>query len=73
MAVRVPWQRLDPATLRRLVEEYVTRDGTDYGLREVDVETRVAQVLTALRRGEAFVTFDPRLNSATIIKATDGS
>ena len=25
------------------------------------------------RRGEAFVTFDPRLNSATIIKATDGS
>lgn len=65
--IEIPYDRLPPATLRRLIEEFVTRDGTDYGAVEVDVERKVAQVMAQLRRGEAAVAFDPRLQSATII------
>ena len=40
----IPWERIPPDTLERLIEEYVTRDGTDYGTVETPLETRVEQV-----------------------------
>lgn len=57
--VRVDPDALQPETLRRLLEEIVTRDGTDYGEIEVPIETRVASAMAQLRRGEAFLYFDP--------------
>lgn len=60
---------LDPETLRRLVEEFVTRSGTDYGAREVGLAERVASVLRQLRRGEARIVFDAESGSADIVPA----
>ena len=63
----IPPERLDPAVLRALIEEYVTRDGTDYGVNETPLEQKYAQVSDALRRGHAVITFDSELQSATIV------
>ncbi len=63
----IPWDRMPAETLQRLIEEYVTRDGTDYGTVETPLATRVAQVERALRSGRAVVTFDTALQSATIV------
>jgi uncharacterized protein YheU (UPF0270 family) len=62
---------LQPETLRRLIEEFVTRDGTDYGETETSLEDRVAQVREQLRRREAVIVFDPALESVTIVQARD--
>jgi hypothetical protein len=35
----IPFQDLSPEALRGVVEEFVTRDGTDYGEFEVSLET----------------------------------
>ena len=67
MHVEVPWRELDAHALRGLIEEFVTRDGTDYGAVETSLETRVAQVMKQLENGLAGVTFDPEIESATII------
>ena len=56
-----------PDTLQRLINEFVTRDGTDYGSTETPLATRVAQVMRALESGRARVTFDSALQSATIV------
>ncbi len=69
--VEVPPERLDAATRRALVEEFVTRDGTDYGAVEQGVETRVAQVEAQLRSGEARIVFDPDSGTANIVLARD--
>lgn len=58
---------LDPETLRRLIEEFVTRDGTDYGDIEATLEQRVADVLVQLSNGKAAVAFDAQAASATIV------
>jgi len=50
-------RQLSPAALRGVVEEFVTRDGTDYGDTWVPLEEKVAQVLALLRRGEATLLF----------------
>ncbi len=64
--MEIPHTRLSPEALRALVEEFVTRDGTDYGASEAPRERKVAQVLRALERGEAVITFDPATSTCDI-------
>ena len=67
----IPLDALTPEALRGLVEEFVTRDGTDYGAVERTVEEKVARVLAQLRSGEARVVFDPETETAGIALARD--
>ena len=62
---------LSPEALRRLVEEFVTRDGTDYGAVEQSVEEKIAQVTAQLASGEARIVFDPDTQTANIVEARD--
>jgi uncharacterized protein YheU (UPF0270 family) len=62
----VPWQEIPPETLDNLIEEFVTRDGTDYGEQEIGTDTKVAQVREQLRRGQASVVFDDATETISI-------
>lgn len=62
----IPWQELEPDTLRSLIEEFVTRSGTDYGNQEISLESRVQQVHELLRSGKAKIVFDPESESCGI-------
>lgn len=55
--VVVPWEQLGAVTLRRVAESFVTREGTDYGEREVTLSQKTDEVLAQLRRGEAQILF----------------
>jgi len=70
--VVVPASELPSETLRRLVESFVLREGTDYGERDVALDDKVADVLRQLERGEAAIVFDPASESIDVI-ATRGS
>lgn len=63
----VPWQDIPPDTLDNLIQEFVTRDGTDYGEQEMPLETRVNQVKGQLEQGEAVVWFDETTESINIL------
>lgn len=56
--VEVPHAQLAPEVLRRLVEEFVTRDGTDYGVVERTLAEKVAAVMQQLRAGELMIVVD---------------
>jgi uncharacterized protein YheU (UPF0270 family) len=60
---------LDAETLRRLVEDFVTRDGTDYGETEAPLEGRIAEVLAQLKNGKATISFDAESGTASIVPA----
>ena len=62
----VPWQEIPAETLDNLIEEFVTRDGTDYGEQEIGTDTKVAQVREHLRRGRASVVFDEATETISI-------
>ncbi|MFO0336324.1 MAG: YheU family protein [Pseudomonadota bacterium] len=66
--VVVPHDALDPETLRRVVESFVLREGTDYGEREYTLEAKVGHVLDQLARGEAHLVFDPGTESVHIVR-----
>ena len=65
--VEVPADALSAEVLRAVIEEFITREGTDYGVEEVDLETKVAQVRAQLRRREAVIVWDPASESVTLV------
>ena len=68
MVIEIPFSSLQPATLRAVIEEFVTRDTTDYGERERCLEEKVDDVMRQLRRGEAKVVFDPDAVTVNIVQ-----
>ena len=65
--IRLAPDDLEPDTLRSLIESFVLREGTDYGMHETSLEDKVAHVLIQLRRGEAHITFDPATESINVV------
>ncbi|MGK0302557.1 MAG: hypothetical protein ACI89X_003442, partial [Planctomycetota bacterium] len=52
------------ATLRSVIEEYVTRDGTEM----TDSAVKIESVLRLLEKGEVEVWFDPETQSCNILR-----
>jgi uncharacterized protein YheU (UPF0270 family) len=67
--VVVDYRGLSPETLRRLIEEFVSREGTDYGERERSFEDKVRDAERQLVSGEARIVFDLLEESANIVPA----
>jgi uncharacterized protein YheU (UPF0270 family) len=70
--VEVPHDQLSANALRELIESFVNREGTDYGLQERTLEQKVADVLRQLENGEAVIVFEPEDESISI-RPTGGS
>ncbi len=56
--VEVPCQRLAPATLDALLQEYASRDGTDYGLVEQSLQEKVAMLRVQLQDRSLALLYD---------------
>jgi len=57
--MEIPYKELSAATLAAIIEEYITREGTDYGDREYTLAQKVEQVKKQLERGDIYLSFDP--------------
>jgi hypothetical protein len=68
--IEIPLDRIDPDTLRRMVEEFVTREGEEAGDSAYTLEEKVGQVLRQLRTHTARVVFDATTGSWNIVTAT---
>jgi len=56
--VAVPPQRLQAEVLQALLEDYASRDGTDYGERESTLQEKVERLQHQLRGGELQILHD---------------
>jgi uncharacterized protein len=61
--MRIPHTQLSPTLLRAVVEEFVTRDGTDHS----SVEQRIAEVIRQLDAGSIELFFDAKTATCNIL------
>ena len=54
----IPLARLAPETLAGLLEEFASRDGTDYGDRELSLAEKVMQLRRQLDSGDMRLLYD---------------
>ena len=62
----IPHRMLSTEALRGVLEAFVIREGTDYGVQEVSLETKVMQVRQQLDEGTAVIVYDEETSSWTI-------
>ena len=67
----IPFKGLSPEALRCVIEEFVTRDGTDYGESEIPLDTKIQQVLNQLHAGKVVITFDKKTETCNIVPSGD--
>ncbi len=63
----IPHSLLNPETLRGVIEAFVTREGTEYGERDVTLETKVGQVKKQLDEGTAVIVYNDEDESCSIV------
>lgn len=66
----IPPHLLEAATLTRLIEDFVTRDGTDNG-DDTPLEKRVERVRHALQNGVAVIVFNPLSEQSELMLKQD--
>ena len=68
---KIPVNKLSPEALQGVINEFISRDGTDYGEMEVSPETNFRQVKDKLETGLAVLIFDDETETTNIFLAND--
>jgi len=69
--ILVPSERLSPDALSGLIEEFVTRSGTDYGQREASLAEKCAALRKQLLSGRAVIISEPSSQTYNIVQSED--
>lgn len=65
-SLKIPWQDLSDETLNAVIEDFVTREGTEYGHSEVSLETKIMQVKTQLQANHLYISYDSDSGSVSL-------
>ena len=65
--VEIPPNELSPEALTGVIDEFVTREGTEYGLDDVSLESKRAAVKRQLAKGEVVILFDPAQGTVNLV------
>lgn len=65
--MEIPFQRLDPETLRAVITEYVTRESTEYGDKAFSLDEKIASVQLQLESGNARIVFDTESETCNVV------
>ncbi|PUA27067.1 MAG: hypothetical protein B0W54_19750 [Cellvibrio sp. 79] len=69
----IPYKQLSSDALQGLIEEFITREGTDYGEEEIPLSVKVEQIKQLLKRQEIVVVFDTTSESVSILPRRDAA
>lgn len=64
--MEIPWQQLSEDTLNAVLEEYASREGTEYGAQEYSLQDKVAQLRMQLYQNRIWLDFDPETGSCDL-------
>jgi hypothetical protein len=63
----IPLTQISAATLDAIIEDFVLREGTEYGLEDISQEDKIAQVKHQLNNGNAVLVYSELHESVNIL------
>ena len=63
----IPYNELSEVALQALIEDFVTRDGTDYGQVEMSMQEKADHLLALLKKGELLISYNDELQSCGLV------
>ena len=66
--MEISYKELKQGTLNNLIEEFVSREGTDYGLQIYSMKDKVRHVMKQLEQGVAYIDYDAESSTCNIVK-----
>ena len=66
--MEIPHHQVPEQTLLAIIEEFISREGTDYGHREYTLDEKVEKVKSQLLNGEIKLLFDSETSSCNLVK-----
>ena len=65
--IKIPLKSLDRSIIFSIIEEFVLREGTDYGAYEVNFQSKIDEIYRKLESDEYSISYDESTESCTII------
>lgn len=69
--VIVPMKDLSPQALDGIVENFILREGTDYGNQEVSFEKKKEQIIKQIEKNKVLILFETESSSIHLMNKTD--
>jgi uncharacterized protein len=67
----IPVSQLQEETLNNILEEFITREGTDYGDCEISLQQKVERLKRQIVQGDVVIVFDSVLESVNLMTKKD--
>ena len=62
----IPYTKLSEKALRAIIEEYITREGTEYGVKDYTFEQKIEQIRQQLLQEEIKINFDTETETCNL-------
>jgi len=69
--IKIPFGALSEDALLGVIDEFIQREGTDYGHRDYTLDEKRRSVRAALERGRAMIVYDEATRTTTVLLVTD--
>jgi len=63
----IPYNEISEPALQALIEDYVTRDGTDYGQDELSMREKSEHLLVLLKAGELLISYNEESQTCGLV------
>lgn len=65
----IPIEQVSQATLTAIIENFVLREGTEYGEEDISINEKIAQVSAQLKQGSAILVYSQLHETVNIMPA----
>lgn len=65
--MEIPKEALSEEALNGVIDNFVQREGTDYGVHEVAYETKIQQIRKQIDKGLVRIVYDPNTESVSLV------
>tara|TARA_B110001454_G_scaffold16145_1_gene14570 strand:+ start:54590 stop:54868 length:279 start_codon:yes stop_codon:yes gene_type:complete len=69
--IEITPSQLSPDALNGIIENFILREGTDYGVVEVEFEKKKSQIQKQIDRGDVKIVYDQSTETVSLLTAND--